>query len=70
MFVVTDAAAAAIRAALDQEGELPAAIELQRRFPGITDTATARDCARFIAGWRLPGTGLRPVVVPRAGHER
>jgi hypothetical protein len=41
MFVVTEADAAAIRAVFDQEGELSAAIELRRRFPGITDNARA-----------------------------
>jgi hypothetical protein len=35
MFVVTEVDAAAIRAILSQEGELSAAIELRRRFPGI-----------------------------------
>ncbi len=52
VFVVTEADAAAIRAAFDQEGELSAAIELRRRFPGITNNAKARECARVIAGWR------------------
>ncbi len=59
MFVVTEADAAAIRAAYEQEGELSAAIELRRRFPGITDSAEARACARTIAGWKpLPRGGL------------
>ena len=57
MFIVTEADAAAIRATFEQKGELLAAIELQRRFPGITDNAHARVCARQIAGWTpLPGT--------------
>ena len=51
MFVITEADAAAIRATFDQEGELSAAIELRRRFPGITDNTKARACARSIAGW-------------------
>ena len=33
------------------EGELSAAIELRRRFPGIGDNTKARACARTIAGW-------------------
>ena len=38
------------------EGELSAAVELRRQFPGITDNAKARACARTIAGWTpLPG---------------
>ena len=66
MFTVTEADAAAIRTAFDQEGELSAAIELRRRFPAITDNAKARACARAIAGWTplpalpRPVTWLRP----------
>ena len=50
MFIVTEADADAIRTAFYQEGELSAAIELRRRFRGITDNAKARACARTIAG--------------------
>ena len=53
MFVITEADAAAIRAIFDEEGELSAAIELRRRFPGVTDNMKARACARTIAGWTL-----------------
>ena len=66
MFVVTEADAAAIRAAFDQEGELSAAIELRRLFQVVTDNAKARACARTIADWKpLPEptgsvTRLRP----------
>jgi hypothetical protein len=60
MFIVTEADAAAIRAVFDQEGELSAAIELRRRFPGIADNAKARACARSIAGWTpRPACGFR-----------
>ena len=52
MFVVTEAEAAAIRAVFEQQGELSAAIELRRLFPGVTDNAQARECARTIAGWK------------------
>jgi hypothetical protein len=52
MFVVTEADAAAIRSAYEQEGELSAGIEVRRLFPGITDNAKARECARTIAGWK------------------
>jgi hypothetical protein len=62
MFVVTEADAAAIRAAFNQEGELSAAIELRRRFPGITDDAKARECARSIAGWTPLPVRARPVT--------
>jgi hypothetical protein len=57
MFVVTEADAVAIRTIYEQRGEFAAAIELRRRFPGITDNAQARGCARTIAGWKP----LRPV---------
>jgi hypothetical protein len=68
MFVVTEADAAAIRAVYEQRGEFAAAIEL-RLFPGITDNAQARECARTIAGWKpLP---LRPVKwMPKAPRLR
>ena len=37
-------APAAIHTVYDQGGELPAAIELRRRFPGITSNEKARQC--------------------------
>jgi hypothetical protein len=59
MFSVSEADAAAIRAAFEQSGELAAAVELRRLFPGITDNENARACARSIAGWQpLP---VKPV---------
>jgi hypothetical protein len=65
MFVVSEAEAAAIRSAYDRGGELSAAVELRRLFPGITDNVQTRECARIIAGWkpirRLPrGRGRAP----------
>jgi hypothetical protein len=57
MFAITEAEAAAIRAVYEQRGEFAAAVELRRRFPGITDNAQARECARTIAAWKP----LRPV---------
>jgi hypothetical protein len=59
MFVVTEEDEAAIRAVYEQRGEFAAAIELRRLFPGITDNAQARECARTIAGWKP--MSLRPV---------
>jgi hypothetical protein len=59
MFVVSDAEAAAIRAAFERGGELSAAVELRRLFPGVTDTAKARECARAIAAWK-PLRRVRP----------
>ena len=61
MFVVTEAEAAAIRAAFEREGELSAAAEVRRLFPGVTDMGEARECARTIASWApLPLDRLRP----------
>jgi hypothetical protein len=63
MFVVTEADAAAIRAAFDQGGELSAAVELRRLFPGVTDMVEAQECARTIAAWEpLP---TKPRLGPR-----
>ena len=67
MFGVSEAEAAAIRAAFDQGGEFAAAVELRRLFPGITGTAEARECARTIAAWkplqvRQDGRVARPEV--------
>jgi hypothetical protein len=58
MFVVSEEAAATIRTAYEQEGELSAAIELRRLFPDVTDNAKARECARTIAGWQTLPAGL------------
>jgi glucose dehydrogenase len=44
MFTVTEAEAAAIRTAFDQGRRVP--------FPGVTDNAKARECARTIAARR------------------
>src|SRR3954453_18995930 len=52
MFLVTEADADAIRTIFNQEGELPAAMELRRRFRGITDNAQARAIVRTIVGWK------------------
>jgi hypothetical protein len=65
MFVVTEEEAAAVRAAFDQRGELAAAVELRRLFPGITDNAQARACARTIAGWKPLKLPLRPPIRSR-----
>ena len=46
MYVVTEADAAAIREAYETGGELSAAVELRRRFPGIIDNVTTREQAR------------------------
>jgi hypothetical protein len=67
MFVVTEVDAAAIRAIYDRDGELSAAAELRRRFPGFTDNAKAREWVRTIAGWKpLPVTPKRATSRRRA----
>jgi hypothetical protein len=69
MFIVTEADAAAIRDAFDQDGELSAAIELRQRFRGITDNAKAREFARSIAGWQpLPAPPAK-VVRPQPRRQ-
>ena len=67
MFVVTEEDAAAIRAVYEQRGEFAAAVDLRQRFPGITDNAQARQCARTIASWKpLPLRAVkRKPEVPR-----
>jgi hypothetical protein len=60
MFIVSEEAATAIRTAYEQDGELSAAVELRRLFPGITDNAAARECARTIASWKpLPAAACQ-----------
>jgi hypothetical protein len=67
MYVVSEADAAAIREAYETGGELSAAIEPRRRFPGITDNAKAREQARVIAGWQpLPSP---PQRAPRRSRK-
>jgi hypothetical protein len=69
MFLVNETDAAAIRAIFNEHGELSAAIELRRRFPGIIDNENARACARSIASWTpLPVPALK--VTRRRRNER
>jgi hypothetical protein len=70
MFVVSEAEAAAIRAVYQQRGELLAAIELHRLFPGIMDNAQARECARTIAGWKPLRVVKRMPKPPRLRRVR
>jgi hypothetical protein len=70
MFIVSKEVAAAIRTAYEQDGELSAAIELRRLFPGITDNARARECARTIAGWTpLPAPPVKVVRLRPRGKS-
>jgi hypothetical protein len=52
MFSVTESEIATIQAALESSGELGAAVELRRLFPGIGDIAQARRCVQIIATWK------------------
>jgi hypothetical protein len=66
MFAVDEFAAAAIRRAFDEGGELAGVVEFQRHFPLIRDHERARECVRIIAGWKPiaagePGPLGRPV---------
>jgi hypothetical protein len=67
MYVVTEADATAIREVYEREGELSAAIELRRRFPGIQDNVKAMEQARAIAGWQPLPPRPTPVRRPRKG---
>jgi hypothetical protein len=63
MFLVTETVATTIRAVFVQDGELAAAIELRRLFPGITDNAMARAHVRAIAAWQpLPPQSPAQVI--------
>ena len=70
MFVVNEAEANAIRAAFDQRGELSAAVEMRRLFPGITDDTEARECARTIAGWKPQPEAPRSARQAQRGRGR
>ena len=70
MFAVTEADAAAVRAVFHEDGELSAAIEVRRRFPGITENANARECARIIAGWTPRDAAPCTVTRLRPGRKR
>jgi hypothetical protein len=59
MFSVDEATAEAIRRVFNESGELSAAIELRRHFPGITDNVAARRCVRTTRTTRWPGS--RPI---------
>ena len=69
MFVISEEEAAAVRAAFQQGGEFAAAVELRGLFPGITDTARARECARTIAGWKPRSLPPRPPTRVRRRRE-
>jgi hypothetical protein len=63
MFMVSETEAAAIRTAYEQGGELSAAVELRRLFPGLANNENTRISARAIAGWTPLTVPLKPVRV-------
>ncbi len=70
VFMVSETDATAIRDIYEKDGELSAAIELRRRFPGIIDNAkrgTAR--ARLPAGRRCPHRRPKLCDGVRAGRR-
>jgi hypothetical protein len=52
MFLVDAAGAAAIRRAVEVDGEPGTLAELRVQFPEVVDDETALLCARMIAGWK------------------
>jgi hypothetical protein len=69
MFAVTEAEAAAIRAAFEQGGEFAAAVELRRLFPGVTDNAEARECAHHRWLETADGAGAPRQVRSAGGRQ-
>jgi len=65
MFMVSEADAAAIHEAFEQGGELAAAVEFRRRFPGITDNEKAREFALTILGWHSADVPPAPAKTRR-----
>ncbi|MCI0756107.1 hypothetical protein [Teichococcus vastitatis] len=68
MFCVSESDAAAIRTAFLEGGELAAALELRRRFVGLTSNADARRFVRTITAWQAPPEHLPdtdPDAMPR-----
>lgn len=56
MFALSGDEIASVHAAFDNGGELAAAVELRRLFPGITDLQKANQCARVILRWKRPAS--------------
>jgi hypothetical protein len=68
MFCVSEAQAATIRTAFEQRGELSAVVELRRLFPGVGNSAWARECVRTIVEWQP--LLMRSSVKPRPAMRR
>lgn len=52
MFAIDEASIEAVRQAFVEGGELAAAVELRRRFTGLSDLATARRVVRLLLCWQ------------------
>jgi hypothetical protein len=66
MFSVTEAEAALIRDTYHRTGELGAAVELRRMFPGVP-SHRARSLARIVVGWQPeiePSESCRVIPMP------
>jgi hypothetical protein len=70
MFALSAAEIEAVQAAWNRGGELCAAVELRRLFPGIADMTKARECARMIAGWTPPAPPVAATVTKRRPKPR
>jgi hypothetical protein len=62
MFIVDEASVEAVRRSFAESGELAAAVELRRRFPGINDLAHARKLVRVLLSWRPRGQPSLPAA--------
>jgi hypothetical protein len=75
-FCVNEEQAASIHEAYIQGGELSAAVELRRLFPGLANNEATLNSARTIAGWQprpwalVPRNGRYPNRDQRDGGER
>jgi hypothetical protein len=70
MFVVTEAEAAAIRATFEQRGELAAAVELRRLFPGIHRHDAGAGMRSDHRGMEAAACDAAPVTRRHAGKSR
>ena len=64
MFSLSEAETASIHATFDRGGEFAATVKLRRLYPGITDLAQARGCARTVVSWRPVPVAPQPECRP------
>jgi hypothetical protein len=67
MFCVSESDVAAIHAAFQADGEFAAAVELRRRFVGISSNAEASRSVQVILRWTAP---TQPLSKPDGRLER